>query len=200
MKTFYSILSAVLHPETGERVSIGLIMSDGNDSIFDYSRNRLAIVKNLLPDGQFNFIKDYLKSVSQISSSFEKLKEQFSIHHELDGRNVIINEPYIQYLSVYSENVLTFSKPVKIDLPVGHDIFHSLFTKLIDTHSLHKLKPHSKIRKIKAAFFPTVKEYFNEERVIHCLEYENLVIPITIDLFGKNEIPFTLSSWIWKVI
>ena len=59
MKSFYSILSAAIRPETNEKVSLGLLFSDGNNSFFDLSKNKLAAVHLLVNDVQFKFIKEY---------------------------------------------------------------------------------------------------------------------------------------------
>jgi hypothetical protein len=48
MKAFYSILSAVINSVSGEKISLGLLLSDGNTSIFNYSNNRLSLVNSIV--------------------------------------------------------------------------------------------------------------------------------------------------------
>lgn len=65
MKTFFSIFSVVLNPLTSEKVSLGLLLSDGNTSLFEYSSNRLTVIKSLLEPNQYTFIKNYFRSVNK---------------------------------------------------------------------------------------------------------------------------------------
>ena len=186
MKTFYSILSAVINPSTGEKISVGLLLSDGNRSEFSFSDNRLSLLNGLLDKETRRFIRQYLKTIENVIEKIDINEMQTSIFEET-GKNVIVNEPYISYLNVYNQNVIAFSKPVSIDVPVNDQIFSALFGKFID----HETTPKTNIRKniliVKTEFLPRVKPYYSIEKELSTSEYPNLILPVTIDLFGKNE-------------
>lgn len=189
MKTFYSILSAILHLETNEKVSVGLVVSDGNQSSFEFSGHKISALKSLLPREQYSFIKEYVKSVSQVSQKIDSFSPQYSIHQETDGKNIFFTETYFEHLSVCSQNVLSFSKPVRIDLPMNSNLVKSLFEKLVEIDRGREPISSGKIQKVRASFLPTVKEYFCTEREIDNCDFAKVLMPLTVDLLGKNEIP-----------
>src|SRR6056297_3244396 len=98
MKTFYSILSAVINPDSGEKISVGLLLSDGNRSLFDFSENRLSLLNSLIDKETKKFIRQYLKSIENVLSKFDGPHEQLTILDDV-GKNIVVNEPYISYLS-----------------------------------------------------------------------------------------------------
>ena len=105
MKTFFSILSVPTKPESDEKIAVGLLFSNGVISKFDYSFNKLKVVKELVNESQYFFIENYFKAIE---------KHTFR-NDENEGKQTVVNEQYIGYLSDYDNNVITFHKPVKID-------------------------------------------------------------------------------------
>jgi formate dehydrogenase assembly factor FdhD len=132
MKTFFSILSVPTRPESDEKIAVGLLLSDGIISKFDYSVNKLKVVKELVNESQYNFTENYLKSI-------EKLNFR---NDENEGKQKVVNEQYIGYLSDYNNNVVTFCKPVKIDLVVDEENFSRLFEKFIDSSEAEKINTY----------------------------------------------------------
>lgn len=185
MKTFYSILSAAINPSTGEKISVGLLLSDGNRSKFSFSDNRLSLLNGLLDKETRKFLRQYMKSVEKVIEEIDINQAQMSIFEET-GKNVIINEPYISYLNIYNQNVITFSKPVAIDVPVNEQIFSVLFEKFIDSETNVKTDIKKNILVVKTEFLPKVKEYYSVEKEMTSNDFPNLILPVTIDLLGKN--------------
>jgi hypothetical protein len=187
MKTFYSILSAVINPVSGEKISLGMLLSDGNTSLFNFSDTRLSLVGSLIDKENKKFIKQYLKSIENVINKIDINDDQLTIF-ENEGKNLIVNESYIDYLSSYSQNVISFSKPVAIDVNVDQKIFESLFVKFIDEETdIEPLHRHN-VEIVKAGFFPEVNNYFSIEKEFTPEHYPKVILPVTIDLFGKNEI------------
>jgi hypothetical protein len=186
MKTFYSILSAVINSVSGEKISLGLLLSNGNKSFFDYSESRLSLLSSLIDKESKKFIRQYLKSIEGVIEKIDINQDQFTILDEV-GKNLIINEPYIEYLSIYNQNVISFSKPVSIDVKVDKKTFAILFSKFIDEETTVKSNYKSNIQIIKTDFFPRIKEHFSIEKEFTSENYPEILLPISIDLFGKNE-------------
>ncbi len=189
MNTFFSILSASIRPESGEKIALGLLFSDGVSSIFNYSHHKLGVTRSLVGDNQIKFIRKYLSSIQKTLVKIDPNTPQASIEFADIDKNLVINEPYIDYLSVYNQNVLVFSKPVRIDLQVTRQNYDRLFEKYIDPEKAPPQRSTKSIAKIKDAFLPTVAEFFTEEKEITEKEYPLLVMPVKIDLFGKNKRP-----------
>jgi hypothetical protein len=187
MNTFYSILSAVINPVSGEKISLGLLLADGNKSIFNFSDTRLSLIGSLVDKDSKKFIKQYLRSVENVINKIDTNHDQLTIF-EKEGKNLIINEPYIEYLSIYSQNVISFSKPVAIDVKIEQAIFESLFTKFIDEETKAEKTYKSNILMVKTEFFPRVQNHFTIEKEITPEKCPKVILPVTIDLFGKNEI------------
>jgi hypothetical protein len=141
MNTFYSILSAVINPISGEKISVGLLLSNGNRSLFDFSENRLSLLNSLIDKETKKFIRQYLKSIDTVLNKIDINQDQLTILDEA-GKNLVVNEPYIAYLSVYNQNVISFSNPVSIDVKVEEQVFIALFSKFIDDET--NVKSHIK--------------------------------------------------------
>lgn len=186
MKTFYSILSAVINPVSGEKISVGLLLSDGNRSLFDFSENRLSLLNSLIDKETRRFIRQYLKSVEAVLCKIDINQDQLTILDEA-GKNLMVNEPYISYLSVYNQNVISFSKPVSIDVKVEEQIFTALFSKFIDdeTNVKSHLKNHFQV--IKSDFLPRIRNYYSIEKEITPDQFKQILLPVSIDLLGKND-------------
>jgi hypothetical protein len=187
MKTFYSILYALITPETSEKLSLGLMLGNGQQSLFRYSRPKLKVVGSLVSHTQHAFISNYLQSLVHISPSLSQDvdKPEFLFP---EVAHSMISEKYIDYLSRYNQNVLSFGKPVNIDLPINDESLDLLFSTLIN----EKPKPvdykHGLI-KIKERLIPKAEKYYNIDREILPVEYPGLIMPVTVDFFGKNERP-----------
>ena len=135
MKTFYSILYALITPETGEKISLGILLSDGKNSIFRQSKSKLSIVHSMVSPEQGRFITAYLNSLQKIAFSGNKTNNELEI---TDAGFSIISEKYIDYLSVYNHNVISLSKPNSIDLEISEASIDMLFHKLInEKQNLH---------------------------------------------------------------
>ncbi|NVN95227.1 MAG: hypothetical protein HXX18_08090 [Bacteroidetes bacterium] len=186
MNTFYSILSAVINPASGEKISLGLLLSDGNTSLFDYSDSRFSLLNSLIDKESKKFIRHYLKSIENVIAKIDVNQEQMTILDEV-GKNMIINEPYISYMSVYNQNVVSFSKPVTIDVAVEEKIFTTLFSKFIDEETLVKSNTKTNIQILKNDFFSKVKTHYLIEKELTSKDFPDLLLPVSIDLFGKNE-------------
>jgi len=132
VKTFYSILYAVIRPETDEKIAVGLVLSDGNNSLFDASLNKLGAVRSLLGADSVKFVQNYISALKKTVKESLKGLNQHSIFDYTESRHPVINESYFNYLSVYSTNLVWFSTPLKIDIQVNEENFNKLFIKLID--------------------------------------------------------------------
>lgn len=95
----YSIVYAMIRPEISERVSVGIIFCQGGQMEMKYSTAKLGAVKNLLPESEYNYLRRALATLST--------------------KKALESVPSIDYLSRYSNNILTVSslRKVKVDSP-----------------------------------------------------------------------------------
>lgn len=95
----YSIIYAMIRPEISERVSVGIIFYQNGLLEMKYSIAKLGVVKQLLPEAEYNYLRRALTTLS--------------------AKNALESVSNIDYLNRYSNNILTVSglRKVKVDSP-----------------------------------------------------------------------------------
>ncbi|MBR1789364.1 MAG: hypothetical protein IJ762_09295 [Bacteroidaceae bacterium] len=92
----YSIIYAVIRPEISERLSVGLIIVDGDKVDVRYSRQKLNALQFILAEKEYKF-------VSRVVASMKK-------------RQTVKTPDAIDYLTRYSNNLLAVSPLQPIDI------------------------------------------------------------------------------------
>ena len=92
----YSIIYAVIRPEISERLSVGLIIVDGDNVDVLYSREKLKALKVLFSEKECKFI-------SRVVSSMKKDQK-------------VNSTEAIDYLTRYSNNLIAVSPLQQIDV------------------------------------------------------------------------------------
>jgi len=187
MKAFYSILYVMITPETSEKLSIGIMLSDGKQSLFRYSRLKLSVVGELLQANQHDFIKKYIKGIQVATQQNQIIGSELDLQF-VHSAPLLVSEEYISYLNRYNHNLLSFGAPVNVDVPVNEEFIEKLFIKLIHEKQ-SKLKDRHQLFKTREKLRIQVKPYFSFEREVEPVDYPALIMPVTIDFFGKNEQP-----------
>jgi hypothetical protein len=184
MKTFYSILSLNIKPEINERLSVGMLMICEKKVLFHFSKQKLSNLQKLIRKDVYSAALDYLKMVERSFRQNENMNQANDIQ---DSR--IFCEPYIEYLSRYNNNLVTFGKPNFIDLEFTEQLFKTMFRKLVDDSAFEVVTIEKKIiDQFKKRFFPDIKPYFNIEKEIDAMDFPGLITPVKVDLLGKNGI------------
>ncbi|TAD96747.1 MAG: hypothetical protein EAZ97_13535 [Bacteroidetes bacterium] len=181
MKTFFSIIYLTFNANLNEKISIGLFMSNGQDTFFKVSNRKLNIVKELMPNSKFNVLKSYFKSLNQhiLNANAEpKIEQTYSQNW--------INESYFSYLSRYSNNLVSFSEPTKIEIELNENSFKSIFNKYVFSFDDLTLQKNEDITKVKTKFYAQIKNRVNLNARISPDNFTELVSPIDINFIGKN--------------
>ena len=95
-KLRYSIIYAVLRPEISERVSVGLIIDDGEDINVRISRQKLNAIQHLFSGKEY----DYLSRIV----------------HSMQRDQSVGSTEAINYLTRYSNNLIAVSPLQTIDI------------------------------------------------------------------------------------
>lgn len=103
----YSIIYGVVRVEISERISLGLIIVDGDKINVRYSRKKLEALRLLLSQREYEFIRKVLLSMSR--------------------KNTINSAEIVSYLSRYSNNLIAFSPLQAVDLEATKDTQDWLF-------------------------------------------------------------------------
>lgn len=112
-KIQYSIIYAVIRQDIVERVSIGMIITDGSDISVLYSENKLNALKYLFPKNKFDFINRAIR--------------------RLPDNNSITSKKDIDYLSRYSNNLISFSPLQTINLEPSEANKKWLFNNYVES-------------------------------------------------------------------
>ena len=188
MQAHFSILSASIRPEIQEQVAIGLMLVGSDNVNFRFSKNKIAVVKELMSQQAVKYLKDTLKQISStVSDENEKFK---GLYADSEILNKSFSLSYLEYLSRYSNNLLIFSKPKTIELQVSDDLFESLFKKYVDEYEfIETISEPRSFDSNRTAFFNKVQPYFNIEQEVTPEIVPGLIMPVKVDLIGKNDIP-----------
>ena len=198
MNTYYTILSVAIRPEIDEKLSVGLILINNKQVSFFISESKLLSVKKLV---SHSFYKGVKNSIKFIENSFKVNHNKLSntqqvLELNIEDKSDVFNFEYIDYLSNYNNNVITFSKPIIINVEYSKELFQKLFQKFINDTDFDTIpkKVISNIESFKKISYPKVKKYFSIDKEIDSLIYPKLLMPVKIDLMGKNEIEVFAQS------
>ncbi|MCL6220714.1 hypothetical protein [Zunongwangia pacifica] len=190
MRTIYSILYINLNTALNERVSIGIVVSNGLENYFKFSATKLSAFKAILNAEKYSLVKSYLKSIEKEVVT-NKVTHTTTLFNPKDVKNNWISEPYLAYLSNYSNNIIQFAPPKAIDVDLNDNTFKRIFEKYIfpfseDTNEAPAFNVHSIVKK---QLFPKIEKRVNLEKTLTSKDFENLFAPIEIDFIGVNGIP-----------
>lgn len=183
MRTFYSLLQVPLRPAGQEQLNIGLLLVGDHGILFSYSEPKLNVLKNLIPSSAFNLLKSYLISLkTKIHDDSSLIKNQFS------------NVEFLNYLSNYNNNLLTFSRPNTLDLEITNETFQKLFEKLVFEPNVEVelsivAEPLSIYNQVQTTLYPKIEGKVNIEKKVTSHDLKSLIAPVKVDFIGRNQVP-----------
>jgi hypothetical protein len=188
MKTIYSILYVTLNTALNEKVSIGLLMSDGKYDRFRFSADKLLALKGIIEPERYNLVKGYLKS---LESDINVAGDEKVVFENKTLKNNWVNEGYISYLSRYSNNLIQFSEPKAIDITFSPENFRRLFEKYIYAfdQKIEEVFVESIFTKVKQELYPKITNRVNLDFSLDSSHFENLFAPIEVNFIGINGMP-----------
>ena len=194
MQSHFSILSASIRPEIQEQIAIGLLLVGSNSVHFETSKTKLEISSKLISSQAFKFLKEAVKQISLATTKENQNAEGLFLESKPLSKSFSLG--YLEYLSRYGNNVLTFSSPKTIELPADNALFQMLFKKYVDEYAFEHtiISEHHNFDTFKREFFPKVKTYFNTNQEITSKIITGLLMPVKVDLIGHNKIPVYAQS------
>ena len=165
-------------------------MSNGDHQFFKYSQPKLNAIKGLLDVESNHILKSYLKSLDkEINVATESGKELFSI--DIPSKAKWVSNSYISYLSKYSNNLLQFSEPKYIDVPLSDITFRKVFEKYIFQYDeVITTRLYTNVfEKVRTKLYPNIEGKVNIDRTLTSLDFENLFAPVEVNFIGVNGVP-----------
>ena len=187
MNVFFSIIYLTLNASLKDKVSIGIIMSNGELVKFRFSEKKLGIVKQLIPLQSYHFLRSYFKSLhSDLNRGFES--DELHIFKKDEGHSWV-SEAYFSYLSRYANNIVEFSAAKSIDIQFDETTFSKIFEKYIfksEEYPTH-VNLEEKIEKIvKEKLYSKIESKVNLDTIIGPKDFSELISPVDINFIGEN--------------
>lgn len=181
--TTYNLISLVWHPNSSERIHVGLFMNDGDRVLFQFNPNRLDAASKLLQPDEFRLVK----------STLQDLKSVFATKKQIDTIQLASEwgPDKMSYLNRYSTNLIQIETTTPIDLELNEVNFKKLFEKYLGStrHDKNTLaedmekRMHKVIRK-------KLKTRTSLDIKLDSTHLPGLLYPVSVPSIGKNEAPF----------
>lgn len=189
MNSFYSILYAGINPASGDKLAVGLFLRGGGRPRFAWSRHRVSLVRDLMGGDAQRLLAQNLKALQR------KAEETNGDPADLFNGDVApkaayeLSEPYFQYLSRYSTNLLTFGPVTAIEVEATEQKFGDLFRLLVDDRSMSVSGSLKKdIDETKSQLKERIGARVNWDAELTQLEIPGLLVPnIRLDFIGRNK-------------
>lgn len=185
MKTFFSIIYLPLNSNLQEKISIGLVMSNGEKSIFKVSNPKLHVIKGLISSNRFSILKNYFNN---IMNEVEPKVDEFRLNIKSDISNNWLNQSYFSYLNRYSNNLVIYSEPRNIDADVNLESFKAIFNKYVFEYDeeINTVKNEDILSKVKSRLFTKIEDRVNLNVTVSSNDFNELLTPVDVNFIGKN--------------
>lgn len=193
MQSFYSIIYCPIRPNQSEKLSIALYAKDADNIFFKYSKDKLNVVKQLIPESAYKLLKAYLKSIESFFNEKEIKNLDVTLFDGQLNKNFenFLQPEYFSYLNKYSNNLLHFSEATPISVSFSEDVFDILYTKYVFSLDVSHDKKLIFDQKIKKKINPKIKDKVNINIELTSKEISGLVVPTEVWFIGKNGIEVT---------
>jgi hypothetical protein len=186
MKTYYSIVSIATKPQFNEKFGVGLLCVTPTDVFFHFSKSKFDIVSKLLPSSARKLA---LANLNAIEQGVQDSRETPNLLFKGGERSMMVAESYISYLHRYNNNLVQFTAPETIDVEVDYTIFKALFQKYIYSNEVFDavIKPKKRsFIAIRNNFRKAASAYANTDFNVTKEIIQDLIVPVNVDVFGKN--------------
>lgn len=188
-QSFYSFISLHLHPNSDERVHLGLLMNDGVKVKFGYSKTRLKALSSLFPKEVPNLARQTLLALEeQLNAPSNDLQQVMQAGEW--------GEKAISYLSQYSQNLLAFGRPQEISLACNDENFARLYRKYLG-EAILEAEPVKVVefeKRVQQQFKANLQERTNLNVKLDAQKLNGLIYPMKVMSLGKNDSPFACEA------
>ncbi len=189
MSSYLSVLSAIIRPEIKEKISIGLLLISDERLYLGFSKNKLEVASQLLPEDVFRSLRFSVKSIQKLAADNDGDKTLFSSHLTVIEKlqNTVFSKSYLNYISNYKNNVISVSAPNSITIETQQATFEQLFKTLVDEQGIYieSKKSRSSFSALKDRVI--LRDRFNQDLELNQDLFPCLIVPVKLDFVGKNE-------------
>lgn len=188
MNSFYSILYAGINPASGDKLAVGLFLRGGDRPRFAWSKHRVTLVRELMGGDAQRLLAQNLNALQRKAEEPNASLPDLFNGDAAPKAAYELNEPYFQYLSRYSNNLLTFGPVTAIALEATDQKFNELFRLLVDDRSMAIGKHLRKdIDEAKVQLKERIASRVNWDAELTQQDVPGLLLPtIRLDFIGRN--------------
>lgn len=189
MRTFYTLIQAGINPMAGDKITVGLFMRGLDKPRFAWSRSRTRVVRDLMGGDAYRLLMLNLKALHrQCDEEAQLSMGLFSNLPQEDVSKDLLTEPYMEYLSRYSRNLLSFGPLTTIDVEATDEHFQKLYALLVDdTPDMVKELPVHDIDKVRTELRTRTQALVTWDVVMTKAEFPHLVMPsVKIQFAGAS--------------
>lgn len=190
MRTFYTLIQAGVNPMAGDKITVGLFMRGADKPRFAWSRARARVVRDLMGADSYRLLMLNLKALHrQCEEEAQLSMGLFSSMPQEDLSKHLLSEPYMEYLSRYSRNLLSFGPLTSIEVEATDEHFHKLFALLVDDRAdMVKQLPVRDIHEVREHFKMRTEKLVSWDVTMTKEELPQLVMPsVNIQFAGAKE-------------
>ncbi len=107
MRSFYSIIHISPNVATGDSVAVGIVFFNGKTFQTYFSDQKRKIAQRLITNKE----TDFKSLFNTIAKKCESLNDELQANKLIYNSEKYINSSYFEYLSIYSNGLIQFSKP-----------------------------------------------------------------------------------------
>lgn len=183
----YSIFYASIRKATQEKLSLGLLLFDKGEVYFKTSEAKLKALKSFMSKEDFLVVQQSFNAVTKQILLHSHPQSYFS-HTFYKINHPAFSIDYINYLSKYKNNLVTYSEPKPISIEPTPETFLRLFQNFVgpDLVPAEAVKKLTTFAKLESKFEGNISRYFNTHFTMTSSQVPNLVAPVKVDLLGKN--------------
>lgn len=179
MRTFYTLIQAGVNPMAGDKITVGLFMRGADKPRFAWSRSRVRVVRDLMGPDAYRLLMLNLKALHrQCDEEAQLSMGLFSQLPQEDLSKNLLSEPYMEYLSRYSRNLLSFGPLTTIEVEATEEHFQKLYALLVDDRpGMVKELPVHDMEKVRKELQIRTKTWVSWDVLITKQELPHLVMP-----------------------
>ncbi len=126
--------------------------------------------------------------MSNIINEIDPKVDDYKLNINSNTANNWLNESYFGYLNRYSNNLVVYSEPRKIDIDINLENFKSIFNKYVFEYDeeINLIKNEDILSKVRTKLFTKIEDRVNLNVTVSSNDFNELLTPVDVNFIGKN--------------
>lgn len=184
MQTYYSIISIVVNHSLQERIGVGIVLVSDGRRYFRFSEEKLTSLSRILSTDKIAFVKNYLR---HLNDELQRLDVGQSNLLSARTSHRWSSRAYLEYLNKYANNLVLFSAPQPLEIPIDDKVVDTLFSKWIFESTIRASERRLSVHDIVIErLYPNIDTHVNLDVVLTQENFSDLFLPVEVNFIGRN--------------